>query len=284
MNRWSRSFVGALLALVAVLASACGGDKPVDAVQVLAAAPDKTVAATSARIAGEMTMEIGAQSTHAKYDGALDLKGHGGTMTMDASSFGLPGGEVEVRVVDGVVYVNLDVILKMAGGGLVPPALDGKHWMSLDMSKVVEGAQAMQSDPSAASTNSLEYLRGADPDGIDKIGDEDVRGEPTTHYRADIDVDVMKRKLGDAKMSGSARKLMEQGIDSMDGKTFTMDVWVDHDGRVRRQDFDQRYHVQGRAMRMSMRVEYYDFGVKVDAEKPAADEVVTLADLMALGS
>src|SRR4051794_10198226 len=244
MRCWSRSAVGALLVgMVAVVASGCG-EKPVSAVQVLAAAPDKTLAASSARVSGEMTMDVSGKSTHATYEGAIELDGTGGTMTMDASSLGLPIGKIEMRIVGGTVYMDLRAIADATGEDL-PPSLAGKRWVSLDFSKIVEGAQAMQSDPSAASTSSLEYLRGVDADGVERVGEEDVRGEPTTHYRADIDVDALTKKLRDTKMSSAARDTLQQGLDALDGKTFTIDTWIDHDGRVRRQEFDQSMHVTG---------------------------------------
>jgi hypothetical protein len=283
MNRWSRSFAGAvLLALVAALASACG-EKPVSAVQVLAAAPDKTVAESTARISGEMTMTVGGKDTHATYDGAIELDGTGAEMTMDASSFGLPGAKIEMRIVDGAIFVGLDAIAAATGEQL-PPSLAGKHWMSLDLSKMLEGAQAMQSDPSAASTSSLEYLRGVSADGVEEVGKEDVRGEPTTHYRADVDTGTLAKKLRDAKMSSGAREMLQKGLDALDGKTFTIDTWIDHDGRVRRQQFDQSMRITGQSVHTSMRMDFYDFGVKVDAEKPPADEVISLGDLASLGS
>jgi hypothetical protein len=283
MNRWSRAVAGAvLLVLVAVFASACG-DKPVSAVQVLAAAPDKTLAESTARVAGDITMTVNGKDTHATYDGALELEGGNGTMTMDASSLGLPGGKIEMRIVDGVIYMDIQAI-SAATGEQLPPAFAGKRWISLDISKLVEGAQAMQSDPGAASTGSLEYLRGVSPDGVEEIGEEDVRGEPTTHYRADVDVDTLAKKLRDTTMSSDAREFLRKGLDALDDKTFTIDTWIDHDGRVRRQQYDQSMTANGQSVRTAMRLEYYDFGVKVDAEKPAADEVLSLGDMASLGS
>jgi hypothetical protein len=283
MNRWSRAFVGALmLVLVAVLASACG-DKPVSAVQVLAAAPDKTLAESTARVAGDVTMTIGGKDTRATYDGALELDGGNGTMTMDASSFGLPGGKIEMRIVDGTVFMDIEA-MSAATGEQLPPAFAGKRWISLDVSKLVEGAQAMQGDPGAASTSSLEYLRGVSADGVKEVGEEDVRGEPTTHYRADVDIDTLAKKLRDTNMSSDARDLMQKGLDALDTKTFTIDTWVDHDGRVRRQQYDQSMTVSGQSVRTAMRMEFYDFGVKVDADEPPADEVLSLGDLASLGS
>jgi hypothetical protein len=284
MNRWSRAFLGALLlVVVALVASACGGDKPVDAVQVLAAAPDKTVAESTARVAGEMTIEAQGNSTQVSYDGVMELRGGRGTMTMDASSFGLPKGKIEMRIVDGTMYMDFGSLADAIGEKL-PAEFGGKRWLSIDMSKLTQGAQALQNDPTAASTSSLEYLRGVDADGIETMGDESVRGEPTTHYRADVDLGTLKKKLQSTDMSDSAREYMERGLDAIDGTTLGIDTWIDHDGRVRRQEIDEKLRVQSRSAHLLMRMEYYDFGVKLDVEKPAASDVFSLGDFASLGS
>jgi hypothetical protein len=151
--------------------------------------------------------------------------------------------------------------------------------MKIDYRELAEVSQAAGSNPSSA-TNTLQYLRGVSEDGIEEIGEEDVRGTETTHYRAEIDVDKVVEQLRDADISDDARELAEKGLEQFEGGTIPTDVWIDDDGRARRQDVEMRLRVEGETLDVRTRVEMFDFGVEVDVEAPPADEVVDISELL----
>ncbi len=178
--------------------AACG-EKPADAVQALAQAADTTVAASTARFAATLTMDLGGQHVTLDETGTLDLSGKEGELRLDASQLGLLGadGDIEARYVDHAMYIDMRSLLGSTGvdaGAL----LGGKRWMRMDLSQFEEGAAAINGNDPSSFTNSLHYLRAVDKDGIDDLGSAKVRGVETTHYRVDVDVATLREQLDDA--------------------------------------------------------------------------------------
>jgi hypothetical protein len=157
------------VAAATLLGAACGGTNFNKAISesnggraVLIASATQTQAAKSAHL-----------SVHASFGsdtvingvGGIDFEHQNSTFTVDAG----PMGQVEERVVDGVMY------LRMGHG----------KWIKLDLPKDSAGAGTGFSgiDP----TKLLDYLRRVSND-VTKVGTETVRGAETTHYRATIDL------------------------------------------------------------------------------------------------
>ena len=90
----------------------------------------------------------------------------------------------------------------------------------------------------------LSLLRAAALD-TERLGEDDVRGVPTVHYRMTVDVEKAKLDTG------------------ADKETTTVDVWVDGDGLVRK--------VEGETTG-PFTLEFFDFGVEADIEEPSANE------------
>lgn len=88
-------------------------------------------------------------------------------------------------------------------------------------------------------SGSLGYLRSV-ADDVVRVGSDRVRGKRTTHYRATVDL---------GRIGGPTRD-------------FTIEIWVDEDGLVRR----YRYHPLGSGETFVW--EFYDFGVAVDLVPP----------------
>jgi hypothetical protein len=279
MKRHPRNRRAALAACVLALsgAAAACGSKPVDAVQVLAAAPDKTLAASSARIVVDLRADTAGRTVTVHESGAIDLRRKAGTLRLDGAQFGLPIGDIETRLVGGAIYVDFAAIIAK-GGEQLPPLLRAKRWLKVDLKNLQEGAAAVGNDPSSF-TDGLQYLRGVAKDGVHEVGPAEVRGTSTTQYGVDVDITTLRRKLRDAKISDSSRRLYEQGFDRLGTGTIHTDVWVDHHGLVRRQAFTLPVNTAGRTATVHMRVDFFDFGVAVDTQPPPADEVFDLADL-----
>lgn len=280
--RGTKGFVAAIaaVAVAAGITAGCGTEKRADAAEIIAAAADATAKASTARMAMDMDVAASGESQTIHVDAALDLKTNDMDMTMDMSSLGLSGGDgtIEMRVVDGVMYMGLGALMNGSGED-VPPALEGKRWISMDMSQfTAQGGLA--TDPESF-TNGLQYLRGVDKNGIDEVGHEKIRGADTTHYKAEIDLELLRQRIDDQKgMTSTMRRLMEKSLEQFTGKTLPVDVWVDGDGRVRREQMAMPMEVAGKPTTTDMTVEFYDFGAKVDVGKPPADEVAGFGDLM----
>jgi hypothetical protein len=90
----------------------------------------------------------------------------------------------------------------------------------------------------------LAMLRAASRE-TERIGEEDVRGVPTVEYRLTVHC--------------------EEADLVCEGESAPVDVWIDDEGLVRRLFLD--------ANGMAGTVEFFDFGIDVDIQPPAADQV-----------
>jgi hypothetical protein len=276
----------AILALALVLAAtACGGDSgsgtsatptTVDttaagsAQSLIAAAGTKTADAGSARVSFKASFD-GPTSGSMTGEGVFaERQGH---LTLDMSGLGgaggvLPDGKIEL-IFDKLVYY---MKLPGASGLPLPP---GKEWFKIDLQQLGEThslnlgqlAQLDQSDPSQA----LDLLRGASS-GFHKVGSEEVRGVPTTHYEGTVDLTKVAEDAP-PDIAEQYRKLAQLAPST----EVPLEAWVDEDGLVRRIRLEQSL---GENATMTMEEEFYDFGADVDVAPPPDDQVVDLTGLL----
>jgi len=239
-----------------------------------------TAAAKTART--ELTVEVsGSDSAAMTGEGVVDFGTGDSQMTM---SFGgllasaLSDG-FETRTVDGVVYV------RMPSG--LPQILNpgGKPWIAIDTSKIggAGGGSPLDLSGQADPTKALAYLEKVSSD-VREVGPETIRGTDTTHYRATIDL---------AKSVDVNGKNVPPGLrDSIKGfagllGTIPADVWIDGDGRMRREtiqiDFGKIFRgvlgdtgSQADNSAITETLDLYDFGTPVNVEAPPADQVSQL--------
>lgn len=277
----------------ATTAKAEGGEKTNGkalGVDALATAAEKTKAATSARVAFSLNMDIkgvpDAPSGPLKMsgEGLFDYQAKRGSMTMDLSDLAktgetLPfeGGKFDIVVIGDTAYTK------------VPEGTDagGKHWAKFDAASAMGGLGALGGgfDQFTNPESSLNMLDGLDTKNATVVGTEKLRGDEVTHYR-------VKPAAPDTSDSS-----VPPGMESMMGM-FTgmpLDVWLDHDGRMRKLSFtlDMAEFIKAFAgafagaqgstgetippdlsFKMSMTFESWDYGVKVDVQAPSPDDVV----------
>jgi hypothetical protein len=134
------------------------------------------------------------------------------------------------------------------------PLLEGKKWMELDFSSVRTESGAAPST-NVGPEEGLKTLEGVQD--AKKIGEEDIRGVPTTHYRGTVPATA---EAFGVKTNFSAPKV---------------DVWIDAQGRVRR----LRATVSGSLGKSEdtttteMTIDYVEFGHVPKIELPNPDEV-----------
>jgi hypothetical protein len=278
------------LALLAVLAAlvlaACGGgggsSAPTattsaemtqtvsgsDPSSLIAAAGQKTRAAGSARVSFTLEMTGGQANGTMSGEGVFDQ--HGGRMTMDLGGLAggaLGSGKAEVIFKDLVYYMKLPV----EAMAQLPP---GKRWLKFNLGALSKQqgldleqlTQLNQSDPS----QSLQLLSGAED--FQQVGQEEVRGAKTTHYRGTVDMNKVAENAPE-DLRDDIRKVIEQTGD----RTVPMDIWIDGDGLARRLRWTQ--HLQ-QGTTMTMNEELYDFGAEVDTTTPPENEVLDLTALL----
>lgn len=255
--------------------SSGAGSSDVDG-QVLAAAYTATTGARTARV--QIRTSVQAKGTGASLnssntsDGILNLANGDRDITTQLPT----GGQTESRRVAGVVYSKVAII-----GNAPPPT---KPWIKVTITGAA--ANSTTDDP----TQALSYLRAA-ARSISKVGTEQVRGQDTTHYKAEIDLAKLATAGGQTPPPGqpdageALRRLL--GRD-----TLPVEIWVDAQQRICRIQTVSPI-VSGSASGGSGSAsstaapsatptnsgtatiieEFYDFGAPADIQAPPADQV-----------
>lgn len=238
---------------------------------VIADAAAKTREAKTARVATLVrVVEPGGQQRFGG-QGTFDFERRAGQMALrliEGESAGF--GEATAVFVDSTVYYKLPV-----------GALAGdRRWIQLDLQNVADASsldfgplvQGSQADP----TQYLLWLSALGP-GITKIGEEEVRGVPTSRYRAAVDLNLLEQQAPPGKEVEWAAYV--QTLRDRLGLAFIpVEVWVDDDGLIRR--FNHEYGFSAEGTTAVVTTELFDFGIPVNVSAPPPDEVVTLTDLI----
>lgn len=267
-----RSFTAlALAATASAVLVGCGGEnggpreQPLDHV---VAAASRTTSAGSSKVSVDVTISSGqAQPQKVIGDGAVDFAAGRGQLELAIPGIGSPQDRTTLVMAGDIFYIKL------------PPALASfspKPWVKFDLATLgkqtgIDIAQLRQlggNDPTAA----LQYLRGASGE-VKTVGEEDVRGTKTTHYSATIDL-----TKASASAPASAKASLDNAIGLLGATTMPLDVWVDADGRVRRQKYvvDLSKAKGGGTGSVTTILELYDFGTQVTVSPPPADQTATL--------
>ncbi len=179
------------------------------------AATTATATTGSASFRLTLTADDGTTPMTVDVSGKADLDGSSADLTAT-----IPGDSgpttVKQRVVDGVVY------LKVEGSDVLPAT-----WVKLDPAALPEGAGQdlggmLGGAGSGTVTAPLDALR--EVADVEEIGDEEIDGIPTTHYRATLDPAKVAGALGPLESLGGVAK---PATGSM-----PVDLWVDADGHV----------------------------------------------------
>jgi hypothetical protein len=237
---------------------------------VITEAAAKTAEVKTARVATLVrVVEPGGQQRFGG-QGRFDFDRRAGQMTLrliegDGSGF----GSATAVFVDSSVYYRLPVSA-LAGG---------KRWIKLDLQDVADASsldfgplvQGSQADP----TQYLLWLSALGP-GITKIGEEDVRGVPTSRYRATVDLNALEAQAPPGKEDEWAA-YVQTLRDRLGLASIPVEVWVDKEGLIRR--FNHEYGFSAEGTTAVVTTELFDFGAPVDVTAPPPDQVVSMTDL-----
>jgi hypothetical protein len=163
-------------------------------------------------------------------------------MSMDAL-----GGDVEVRMVDGTIYVKSATM----GDQWVSIPLDDPNSPFGDLGSNLD--LASQFETFAAAVTEATY-----------DGPEDVDGETLDHYTTSLDAKKLVESVPGAAASGGELP-----------DALTAEWWFDEGGRVRK--FSSDFGGSATVLTLS------DWGTDVDIEAPPSDEVTTMPGMGAGG-
>jgi hypothetical protein len=286
-----RTFAAVALGVALVVAGCGGADFPRRAVApapnrsrsaalprahnpVLQAAVLRSVSATSAaRTArtsisvtptglGEDSLATGAYDIAGS--GVVDFKSGNADLALSIPLLDRLGGPgtIEERTVRGVVYTKMPAAILRAAG-----LAASVRWLSIDPK------DAGGSDPSALSQSQVDpagqlAFVAAVSDDVRIVGKESVRGEPSTHYAATIDL----QDAGSGRRSAALRAKLARLGSAIGDRPLALDVWLDRAGRVRRVVVSIPLSPQAGAGGLDAMIrtqgDYYAFGTAVRVAAP----------------
>ncbi|MGW0545897.1 hypothetical protein [Streptomyces altiplanensis] len=223
---------------------------------------DRTAEAETARMTLRTRTSAEGKTASVSGEGVIDLAGGDSEMTLTAE-----GQKIEQRVVDGTVYQKVPEAQQANVPG-------DKPWIKIDLKKAAQrnggGGAAQVNDPAEAAG----FAKGVTDKDVKKIGTEKAGGTNTTRYRVTIDVD---------KLAGPGDRAKAEQLKKQLGPTLPMDVWLDDDGRIRRQQMDMNMKAPagpgaGGPQKVDVRtvIEYSDFGTELEVEPPAAGQTADM--------
>jgi len=260
--------------------------------KLVRAASDATASAGSARLAMTIHMRLPEQHVDITYtasgvetltapqsvDMTMDMNDLIRTQGGDPKAFGPDGYSLHELMLDGVMYMRFPQ--------LVYPSLHldpSKPWLKVDMTAVAgkDLGSAFQSltggDQSADMTQYLAFLSNA-ASGIRRVGTDTVRDEPTTHFRATLDLqgkalDSMSSRM-QGGMTDAQRRAFVDLYRKLGVRYVPIDAWIDGAGRARKMELDLPLDMAGAGKgHETLTMELYDFGTPVSLVAPSADQV-----------
>jgi hypothetical protein len=249
-----------------------GSTAPAQGVE-LAASAARTSHAKSARIAMRMRMSVPTSGTPltATATGVVGFRDRSVDLGVHMA---IPGaGTIRMReiMVWPVIYMR---------SPLFAAALHGKRWMKLDMAKLERAngvnLNALTSTGSNDPTEMLQTLEN-ESDSLENLGGATVRGVPTVHYRAVIDL-AKAAQNAPAAVRAAVKKSDARLIEMLGTDKMPMDVWIGQDKLVRRIAYRMAIPVAatGGTMDVDVRLDMFDFGVPVHVTAPPAGQVAEL--------
>ena len=266
-----RTIITAALVGVALL-SACGPQAP-SADELVVSSASATQDAGSANMAMEMRMSGGAQEVTINATGAFEFDTGRGAMTMNMGDLGaqMGMGDIEMRTDGTTIYMKMPAAMN-------PPT----PWVKMDLDTMtgVPGMGQLQQFNNNDPRATMELLRGVAD--VEELGSEEIRGTATTHYKGMVD---LEKAIAEAPPE--TKKALRQQYQLLGITEVPVDVWVDDEGLLRRQDITMdlsKMDTQGAPAgqvptSMFMRMELFDFGTDVDVKPPPAGQVTDMADL-----
>jgi hypothetical protein len=188
-----------------------------------------------------MTMTTGMSGMSIDAEGDIDYQTEPPAMAMIMSMPSM-GGEIEMRFVDGIFYMNMgqqsqDKFIKMDPNDPNSPMGD--------VSELTESMDPVrQFEAFTEGVNKVVY-----------VGEEDVDGETTDHYVLTLDTTKVE-SLKDAGTAGIPKEL-------------DYDLWLDDDDRIRQMQLDLGDTGQ-------IEVHLSDWDEPVDIEAPPASQIMEM--------
>jgi hypothetical protein len=254
--------LAALLAAAAVGVSALTRGGGPSARAAVAQAATKTANAGTSRVSIAVT---GAEADP-PVDGVIDYEHGRASLTATAP---LPSDK-EATFTMLVVGTKIYSPLHGAFGSIFPAIKSDKKWLEFDFTRDdTLGTLFIKRLLNPAEL--VSFLRGASE--AEEVGISEVRGTEAHHYRGTLSLErVIEQQPPEVQAQ------LRADLEEAEVKELPFDVWIGDDGLARRLKMGD----WNEASQPPATMDFYDFGIPVDIEPPAADEVLTADELMKL--
>jgi hypothetical protein len=250
-----------LLCLPAGLAGCGDDDVSRDA---LVRAADKTRDAGGARIAGHGVFAPAIdRAWRFSRTGVRDARGSTDVTTRHAV---IEGPAQPPWVVHSIKVGDTNYFRYPGGGPL------GKGWLSIERTSAEE---TLLAGPDPADPGAI--TRALDLADVKRIGDERVRGVPTAHYEATIDLRDFAR-LASPEAVSAVRDAYQRAVQQGGGGSLRVDLWIDDNDLIRRVRQRLRTRLTGIDYPPDdQTTELFDFGLDDQVVPPPKSETRPLA-------
>ena len=180
----------------------------------------------------------------------------------------------------------MDLVIDYAGGlveymrwqvldGHLPT---GKTWLKIDIGKLArkEGidVERLMQAGSADPSRMFDVLRRAA--APTRVGEEEVGGVSTTHYRATVDL----RRVAALETDEKTRDSMQRAIQLSGASSYPVDVWIDAKGYLRRMSATMvEAPPDGAVSTMAVTEELSAFDAPAQVSTPPATNVADIEDV-----
>jgi hypothetical protein len=259
------------LLVLALAAAGCGGSSANNG--AVSRAADVTAKARGFRLAGVLTVGGPASGTFTEaMSGSFDRADQRGSVTTIA----LVGGR---RIQTSELLSRLTVYVSSAAIPNGVALTGGKQWIELNLSRA-GGAIGVSSLPTATDpTQFVDFLRAVSSTSS-SAGGETVRGVPTTHYHAIVDLDRYPSLVPPSELFPVTRsvKALESALGA---HTIPLDVWVDSKSLVRRLSFSLGECISRTRFQFGMSLDLFDYGPQPRPRLPTAREAYDITPVIA---
>ena len=282
LRTWMAVGGPAVLAATTLSITGCGASSSIDPV---AQAAELTAQQSGARIS--LTEQLSGAGLPAGVTitgtGYVNQHTRDSLLTLDLA--GIPGlggagaSSVTIEMHYPIMYMRFPALSSQLPGN--------KEWVKLDLAAVAQAQGINLTQLSAGGgvdpSQYLDYLR-ASGSQITTVGADTVDGVATTHYRAVIDLSRVARAVPSADRAATAAAIAQ--LEKVSGiHTFPIDVWVDAQHRVRREQFAiTSGGSTGHPVAVKATVDYLSFGPNPSVVPPPADSVFDLTSLVQSGA
>jgi hypothetical protein len=156
---------------------------------------------------------------------------------------------------------------------------DGVRWLKIDLSEVdEEGDLDLQGVNQMSEVNPdamLRFLRTVAD--ARETGRQTIDGAATTRYTATVDMRTYPETVEPEKRE-AAQRTVDILIEQWGSPTHRVNVWIDGDGLIRREEMTFSFEEAGETARARMVLDFLDVGTPQDIPVPDDDEVYDISE------